>query len=374
MSGFMPSHVLMTADTAGGVWNYALQLTEGLGRHDIEVTLVTMGRKPSLDQLREVAPLSNLHLIATDLKVEWMADAAADLREAGELLLDLEAKLAPDIVHVNGYANAAAGFLAPVVVVAHSCVPTWWQACRGTSPPPEWNDYRRRLRNGIAAADCLVAPSHAFLQAFRDANGWPRRVRVIPNGRDPLRFRRGDKRPFVLAAGRVWDEAKNLQLLARAAVGLRYPVLIAGDGDLPDPPANVTALGRLGSAALAERMAEAAVFAAPARYEPFGLAILEAALSGCALVLGDIPTLRELWDGAAEFIDPDDPDALAAALDGLLADPERAALAGSRARARGLRYGAAAMARSYLTLYEELARETLPARAPADPAAEPASA
>ncbi len=31
----------------------------------------------------------------------------------------------------------------------------------------------------------------------------------------------------------------------------------------------------------------------PARYEPFGLSVLEAALSGCALVLGDIPSLRE---------------------------------------------------------------------------------
>ena len=39
-----------------------------------------------------------------------------------------------------------------------------------------------------------------------------------------------------------------------------------------------------------------------ALYEPFGLAVLEAAQAGCALVLSDIPTFRELWDGAALFV------------------------------------------------------------------------
>ena len=50
------------------------------------------------------------------------------------------------------------------------------------------------------------------------------------------------------------------------------------------------------------RLGEAAIFAAPAHYEPFGLGILEAAASGCALVLGDIASLRENWDGAAVFL------------------------------------------------------------------------
>jgi hypothetical protein len=44
----------------------------------------------------------------------------------------------------------------------------------------------------------------------------------------------------------------------------------------------------------------------PARYEPFGLSVLEAALSGCALVPGDIASLRGNWDGVAEFVCPDD--------------------------------------------------------------------
>ncbi len=53
---------------------------------------------------------------------------------------------------------------------------------------------------------------------------------------------------------------------------------------------------------MATAYAAATVFASMARYEPFGLAVLEAAQAGMRLVLSDIPTFRELWDGAAIFV------------------------------------------------------------------------
>jgi glycogen synthase len=118
-----------------------------------------------------------------------------------------------------------------------------------------------------------------------------------------------------------------------------------------ETPSNVVCLGRLSSDEVALRMAESAVFVSPARYEPFGLAVLEAALSNCALVLGDIPTLRELWDGAALFVQPSDEAGLRAALEGLLADPARAAALGTRARRRAQRYTAVRMADAYLDAY-----------------------
>ena len=62
------------------------------------------------------------------------------------------------------------------------------------------------------------------------------------------------------------------------------------------------------------------VFVSPALYEPFGLAVLEAAQAGCALVLADIPTFRELWDGAALFVPPSDDRAIAATLSTITAD------------------------------------------------------
>ena len=82
-------------------------------------------------------------------------------------------------------------------------------------------------------------------------------------------------------------------------------------------------------------MARASIYAMPARYEPFGLSILEAGLSGCALVLGDIPSLREHWEGAAVFVAPDDRDALRSAIARLIDNPGRLAELGRRARVRG---------------------------------------
>ena len=136
-------------------------------------------------------------------------------------------------------------------------------------------------------------------------------------------------------------------------------MLVAGDATSPDggimeTPSNVVCLGRLSSDEIAMRMAESAVFVSPARYEPFGLAVLEAALSSCALVLGDIPTLRELWDGAALFVQPNDEAGLRDALEGLLADPARAAGLGLRARRRAQRYTAVRMADAYLDAYSAL--------------------
>jgi glycosyltransferase involved in cell wall biosynthesis len=57
-------------------------------------------------------------------------------------------------------------------------------------------------------------------------------------------------------------------------------------------------------------LARAAIYVSPARYDPFGLLPLQAALHGCALLLSDIPSYRELWDGAACFFRTNDADDL----------------------------------------------------------------
>jgi glycosyltransferase involved in cell wall biosynthesis len=113
-------------------------------------------------------------------------------------------------------------------------------------------------------------------------------------------------------------------------------------------------LGRLDAPTMAGFYARAAVFALPARYEPFGLSILEAALGGCALMLGDIDSLRENWDGAAAFVDPRDGDGLAAGLRDLIANRRLRDELGQRARRRASQLSAGAMGDSYLRLYEEL--------------------
>jgi glycosyltransferase involved in cell wall biosynthesis len=223
------------------------------------------------------------------------------------------------------------------------------------------------VAEGLAGADAVVAPSHTMLAALRTHYGTlPARADVILNAVE-LDRRTARKESFVLAAGRMWDRAKNLEALTAVAEALPRPVLIAGE--LPAPPsdgvieespaANARLLGHLPAGELARLRRRAPVFAAPARYEPFGLSILEAAGNRCALVLGDIPSLRELWDGVAEFADPEDHELLLSKLSALLAHPARAEQLGRRARLRAEQLTPAAMADAYAALYRELTRAAM---------------
>ncbi len=355
----MIRRVLMSADTVGGVWTYAMELCRGLEGKGVEVALAMMGRRLDGAQAAEAAGLSRLQVYESDYRLEWMREPWGDVAAAGDWLLDLERRTAPDVVHLNGYAHGALPFAAPVVVVAHSCVLSWWEAVKGEPAPAEWRTYRERVEGGLRAADLVVAPTAALLSRLEDLYGPLPRRRVIPNGRSDRGLAALAKRPYVLSVGRLWDEAKNVSSLARAAPSLPWPVLVAGEHESPDGDRSATDLAggirRLGPrspAELAVLFGHAAIYALPARYEPFGLSILEAALAGCALVIGDIATLRELWDGCAVFVPPDDDGALAEAISGLIGDlPRRRRLARlARRRARGL--GPEPMTASYLAAYE----------------------
>jgi glycosyltransferase involved in cell wall biosynthesis len=93
------------------------------------------------------------------------------------------------------------------------------------------------------------------------------------------------------------------------------------------------------------------IFVSLALYEPFGLAVLEAAAAGNALVLANIPTFRELWDGAALFVDPQDPEATAHAVNRLIRDPPLRADLAVRAAERAEAYSTAACVASTLACY-----------------------
>jgi glycosyltransferase involved in cell wall biosynthesis len=347
--------VLMTADTLGGVWTFALDLCTGLAKHGVEVMLLAMGRMPDDAQRVEADALPNVRLVATQHRLEWMQDSAADVIESGRLLMQLAKSFKPDVVHANEYYHATLPFDAPVLLTAHSCVSSWWRACRGGTLPTEWRPYEAWVTAAVQAADMLVAPTDAFLEEFQNLHGYAHAARAIWNGRSAELFRPAAKKSVVLAAGRLWDEAKNIGLLCRAAEGLDVPVRVAGETVSPDGGvpglSNVDLLGRLTPAQIAAEMEDAAIFAAPARYEPFGLTVLEAALGGCALVLSDIATFRELWDGAAEFVDPNDVDGWRAALSQLAGNRKLAAEQGNKACAQAQLYSVERMTHGYLGAY-----------------------
>jgi len=357
--------VLMTADTVGGVWTYALDLARALGRFDVEVHLATLGAPLRADQRAATDKIPNLHIHQSGHRPEWMPTPWRPVQRAGEWLLELAARLRPNLVHLNGCVHAALPWGVPTVFAAHACLISWWEAVKGGAPPSSWDPYRAAVAAGLAAADVVVAPTAAALVTLSRCHGVPFNGRVIANGRCNEGFMSLDKQPFVFTAGRVWDEARNLAALDRCAGRLPWPVFVAGDIRPPDEgqekqPEHLSWVGRLEPQAISWWLARAPIYALPARYEPFGLSVLEAALSGCALVLGDIDSLREVWRAAAVFVPPDDSDVLAVALRGLIQDPARRQVLAARARSRAEFLSDRLAAARYAALYHEMVgREAL---------------
>jgi glycogen(starch) synthase len=351
--------VLMTADAVGGVWTFALELARALASRGVRTDLAVMGPPPSQAARREADRIVGLGLHEGDFRLEWMPDPWGSVERAGEWLLGLERRLAPDLIHLNGYVHGALPWSAPVVMTGHSCVRSWHRAVHGLPAGREWDRYTREVARGLRSALCAAAPTAAMLDALRAEYGPLPPSRVIPNGRSASRFRRGPKQARVLALGRLWDPAKNVAAVDRAAARLPWPVFVAGDAAGPSgaaaPLRHAAALGSLGSEAVARELAAASIVALPALYEPFGLCALEAGLSGCALVLGDIPSAREVWGDAALYVSPRDDAALADTLHRLILDSRLRRDAGRRALERALAFTPERMAAGYLRLYAEAA-------------------
>ncbi len=352
------TRVLMTADTIGGVWTYALALAEGLCRRGIEVHLATMGRLPNPAQQARATRIEGLVLHASEYRLCWMPQPWADLARAGRWLTALARRTRPDLIHLNDFGHAALPWEAPVLLVGHSCVLSWWRAVHGAEAPPQWQRYRQLVGRGVRRADVVIAPTAAMGEALNRHYGPIADLRVIPNGlAGAYGAARVAKEPMILSAGRLWDEAKNIGALAAIAGDLPWRVVIAGDGAGANAApgfADCVLTGPLAPAELAAQYAAASLFALPARYEPFGLAALEAAAHGCALVLGDIPSLREVWGDAALFVPPNDRARLRETLLGLIADPERCRRWGERAARQARQYGLEPMTQGYLRVYDGL--------------------
>lgn len=350
--------LLMTADTVGGVWNYALELSAALAPCGVDVVLATMGAPLTSAQWNDAGVLQNVEIAASAYRLEWMPEPWDDVAVAGEWLLQLERKHAPDLVHLNGYAHAALEWSVPTCVVAHSCVLSWWRAVKGEEAPESWSRYRAAVETGLHATDLVIAPSRAMLTALQREYGAIPDARVVYNGRSPDRFQTGVKEPMLLSVGRLWDEAKNISAVEAVASSLDWPVYIAGELQSPGGGASYAEsarhLGQLDSGELATWMARAAIYVLPARYEPFGLSALEAALAGCALVLGDIPSLRELWDGAALFVQSNDVNALEDGLRILITDDALRVRVANACRERALDFNPERMANAYMSAYNAL--------------------
>jgi glycosyltransferase involved in cell wall biosynthesis len=350
MSGL---RILLVIDAVGGVWVYSLEIARALRAIGVEAVLAVTGPSPSAEQ-REAA--TDIRLIKTDLPLEWLDTDGNAIARAGDELARLAAREGADVIQTSSAALLAHGsFDCACVAVQHSCVATWWDAVKGTPLPQDFEWRRDLVKRGLDRADAVVAPTRAFAAATERAYGFDGRVIAIHNGRTPRESRPIPQGDFVFTAGRLWDEGKNVATLDRAAARIDAPFQAAGPLHGPNGASialdHLASIGELSEARLGGVLAARPIYASAAQYEPFGLSVLEAAQAGCALVLSEIATHRELWDGAAIFVEARDDAAFASAIAALLDDRGERERLGRAARERARQYSPGRMALGMSEIY-----------------------
>src|SRR4029077_19929921 len=353
-------HILVTADTLGGVWTYTRELVTGLVHRGERVTLVSFGDIPTVAQTRWMEGLKNLDYRPTAFKLEWMLYSEPGMLASTQYLEALIQEIKPDLLHFNQFYYGALRCGVPRVVVAHSDVVSWWMSVHKKGPPEtEWlRWYREIVARGLSEATAVVAPSQWMLEQVESYYGKPAFGSVIYNGRTALLFNpHVSKEEIIVTVGRLWDSGKNVGLLLRQE--LPAPVRIVGCNRHPelqgsvfaveDIPPNVHLGPEQDEKQLVQTLAGAGIDAATSQYEPFGLAPVEAALSRCAILASDIPSFREIWADAACYFTNNDAASLAAALHRLHADKELCVNFGQLAYQRARqRYPSSRMVEDYL--------------------------
>jgi glycosyltransferase involved in cell wall biosynthesis len=355
--------ILMTTDTIGGVWTFTKDLSAQLLERGCAMALVSFGRTPSAVQRNWAEEQTEqwgecFRFVASDIPLEWMQDNERAFDEGEPLLRRVADEFGADLLLSSQFCFGALRCDFPRVVVAHSDVLSWARACRPMGlAPSAWLDcYCALVSKGLGGADGVVAPSEWMLDAVSAHFSLPPETAVIPNGRALPRTRERARRKLqAVTAGRLWDEGKNLRMLADVRPAM--PLLVAGELQYESSELSVclgraTPLGRLEEAELLSLFRASSIYICTSRYEPFGLAPLEAALCGCAVAAADIPSLREVWGEAALYFD--DARSLTSLLRTLRED--RALLARTRARSRNRaqKFSARRMSARYLGLFQRL--------------------
>lgn len=345
--------VLLLTDSVGGIWVYTLELARGLRRLGMEIAIAVMGPSPREKHLEEAA---GFRLIDTGLPLEWLDTNPSEIRRAGEAIAQIADDEGADLVQTCSAALLAdVRFRQSCVAVQHSCLASWWAAVKSAPMPYEFQWRRELVDAGLRRASAIVAPSIAF--AAETARIYDARlpVRAVHNGRRSTAYGRVPQGQFAFTASRLWDEGKNVATLDAAAALLKVPFQAAGPTRGPNGASmtvqHLQALGEIGATRMAGLFSARPIYASAALYEPFGLSVLEAAQAGCALVLSDIPTHREIWNGAAIFVPPHDSAAFADAIQHLLDDPDGRQQLGQFAQAHALFYTPERMARGMAEIY-----------------------
>jgi glycosyltransferase involved in cell wall biosynthesis len=364
-------HVLVTTDTLSGVWTYTRELVTGLTSRGIRVTLVSLGEIPLPHQVSWMDTLHGLDYRPTAFRLDWMQEGEQDFADSSAYLVQLVREVRPTLLHLNHLCYGSLPVRTPRLVVAHGDLITWWKTVHqrepASSPWLRW--YRDAVAAGISSCDMLVAPSVWMLDHLRESYIRARRDSVIYYGRNPIYFNPYvSKEESVLAVGRLWDAGKQVSLLTEqihalpvcivGGEGLHAAKSIRADVKVAVDDMRVALKGPQTEAQLRNLYSKASIYAATARYEPFGMTALEAALSRCTIVANDIESFREVWGEAALYFRANDAGDLASLVRRLSEDRELRKDYANRAyqRARDC-FTAKRMVENYVQLYFALQAE-----------------
>jgi glycogen(starch) synthase len=341
--------ILFTVDPLGAGWSHTAMIARALARRDEDILLMSFGAEPSPGRRAE-AEADGVRLVHIPIHGPSTDSVfIATARDALKMMVD---EWQPAVVQIDRCAFGDLDLEVPKLLTV--AADRTARVSRGRGP----------ARKGLLGADAVVSPTRALAEEISRRFEYRRPISVIQPG-----IEMGDlpvsvtatrrSKAGVMFYGRVDEKADGFDLLLDSTrlLGGEVPLRIGGEGVRPLLPGWVTDAGFFGAEERAVAFGRAEIAVLPSRDEPFGLLSIEAALSGCALLLSDIPTYRELWHGAAVLVKPEDPRALADALQSLLADARRRDECARLCRARALSgFGADRAVEEHRDVYRRIKR------------------
>ena len=345
----------------GGIQTYSWEIATRLAER-VEALEVIAPRRPSAAAVDRSAPVSVTRVPG---RPDWLPITALPtvVRRAAGLRADVAVHAQWQTVPASALARGLTGYPRRIVCAAHGRE-LLFNPLSGL--PGGRAAYDRLRRWALAQPDALLPVSRYTAGLLRDQGVPSSRLRVVPNGTNPERFRpRGGPalrdrlgigtRPMLLTVGRLVPRKgidtvlRALPRVAASVPEVRY--VVAGTGPDRDRLERLAVrqgvrdrvhfVGHVPDDALPVYYSAADLFVMPAREAPpdvegFGLVFLEANACGTPAVgarAGGVPDA--IVDGETGLlVPPSDPAALGSALASLLQSPERLAALGRQGRTR----------------------------------------
>lgn len=348
------NRVLFTIDPHGAGWMHTVTLAGALGRRGHDVLLASFGPEASPERM---AAVEDSEVRLTRVEIPGPTTDPTFIATARAALDVLVKEWNPSVVHIDRCAFGDLELDVPKILMI--AADRTARISRGRGP----------ARRGLLGADAVVSPTRALSEEISRRFEYRRPISLIQPGIElgdkPVTFGPIKKaKSGFMFYGRTDDKADGfdvlLEALRRAKIEQGHPDLsfrIGGEGARPPLPGWLQDVGMLDADSRVSAFGKADIAVLPSRDDAFGLRSVEAGLSGCALVLTDVPSYHELWHGAAVLVPPDDPGALADTIRLLATDTRRREECQRLCRARALSgFSADRMIEEYLDVHRRIKR------------------